>query len=101
MDNRYRAAPITLPRNAPIAQTEVHLALGDGPVVSRFTLEPAGDLVFRIIDRQAVEEARIDHAAIAVISRVRDCECLWILARRADDRRHRKRIFAGEFQVAL
>src|SRR5207302_11177424 len=40
MDDRDRTAPITLPRNAPIAQPIIHLALRDRTVMETFFLEP-------------------------------------------------------------
>ena len=51
--------------------------------------------------RHAVEEARIDHAAVAVIGGVGDDEGLRILARRADHRHVAEAVFVDEIEVAL
>ena len=67
MDDRDRAAPIALARDAPVAQAELDLALADRAAVAHLALQPARDLLLRLLDRQAVEEARIDHPPIAVI----------------------------------
>ena len=39
MDDRDRAAPVALARDAPVAQAEIHLALGDRPVAADLTFE--------------------------------------------------------------
>jgi hypothetical protein len=57
VDDRDRAAPIALPRNAPVAQAEIHLALRDRAIAPRFVLEPPRDLLLRLRDRHSVEEA--------------------------------------------
>ena len=62
VDDRDRAAPIALARNAPVAQAIIDLALRHRPVAARLLLEPLGDFFFRLLDGHAVEEARIDHA---------------------------------------
>ena len=64
-------------------------------------LEPPRDLLLRLLDGHAVEEARIDHAAVAVIGGVGDDEGLRVLARRAHHRRVAEPVFVDEVEVAL
>ena len=101
MDHRDRAAPVALARNAPVAQAEIDLARGDGAVAAGGVLEPPRDLFLRLLDGHAVEKARIDHAAVAVIGGVGDDEAVRILSRRAHHRRVAEPVFVGEIEVAL
>ena len=101
MDDRDRAAPVALARDAPVAQAEIDLALGDRPVAAGLFLEPAGDLLLRLRDRHAVEEARVDHPPVAVIGDVGDDEGLWVLVLRADHRDVAEPVFVDEVEVAL
>src|SRR5271169_1881135 len=57
MDDRDRTAPIALPRNAPVAQPEIHLALCRRTIAAHVVLEPTGDFLLRLRDGHAVEEA--------------------------------------------
>src|SRR5882762_9349619 len=52
--------------------TTPQLALGDRAVAAGLGLEPPRHLLLGLIDRHAVEEARIDHAAVALIGGVGD-----------------------------
>ena len=75
VDHRDRAAPVALARDAPVAQAEIHLPLrrpGGCRATSRF--EPPRHVLLRFLDRHAVEEARIDHPAVAFIGGVGDDE---------------------------
>ena len=101
MDHRDRAAPVALARDAPVAQAEIHLALADRRVAARLAFQPPRDLFLRLLDRHAVEEARIDHAAVAVIGHVGDDEGLRIDVRRAHHRRVAEPVFVDEVEVAL
>ena len=101
MDDRDRAAPIALPRNAPIAQPEIDLALRYGLIARTFLFQPARHFFFGFCDRHAVEETRIDHAPVAVIGGVGDDESLGILARRAHHRHVAEAVFVDEVEVAL
>ena len=101
VDDRDRAAPIALARNAPVAQAVIDLALRHRTVAARVFLQPLGDFFLRRLDRHAVEEARIDHGAVAVIGDVGDDESLRVLARRADHRRVAETVFVDEVEVAL
>ena len=74
MDHRDRAAPVALARDAPVAQAELHLALGQRPVAAERSLSTPGDLVEGLGGRHAVEEARIDHHAVVDIGLVDDLE---------------------------
>ncbi len=65
MDHRNRAAPVALPRDTPVAQAKIHLPLADGHVTSQLAFQPLRHFLFGVLDGHAVEEARIDHAAVA------------------------------------
>ena len=102
MDDRDRAAPIALARNAPVAQLVIDLPLGLRLALKRDLLEPARDLLLGLIDRQAVEEARIDHhARRRHRPRAPICEARGIEVGRAHDRGHAEPIGADEIEVAL
>ena len=101
VDDRDRTAPVALPRDAPVAQAVVDLALGHWPIAARFLLQPLGDLFLGFRHRHAVEEAGIDHATVAIIGGVADGKGVRVLAFGADHGRYRESVFAGEFQVAL
>src|SRR6478752_5032559 len=74
MNDRNRAAPIALTRDAPVAQTIIHLALCYRPIAAGFFFEAFGYFFFRFFDAHAVEEARIDHTAVFEIRHVGDYE---------------------------
>ena len=59
------------------------------------------DFFLRLRRGHAVEEARIDQAAVAVIGSVGDDEALRIDIGRANHRRVAEPVFVGEFEVAL
>ena len=66
VDDRDRAAPIALPRQAPVAQAEVDLALGDRLAAELLRLQALGDRVEGGLRVDPVEEARVDHHAVVV-----------------------------------
>ena len=101
MDDRDRTAPIALARNAPVAQAIIDLTLRHGAVAGGRLLKPRGNFLLRFIDGLAVEKARIDHAAVAVIGRLGDDESRRVLTRRAHHRRVAEAIFVDEIEVAL
>ena len=101
VDDRDRAAPIALPRNAPIAQAEIHLPLRYRPVAGALLLQPPRHFFFRFGNGHAVEKARIDHAAVAVIGGVGDDEGVRVLAGRAYHRHIAEAVFVDEVEVAL
>ena len=101
VDDRDRAAPIALARNAPVAQAVIDLALADRTVAARFLLQALGHFFFRLLDGHAVEEARVDHLAVANIGTSVMTKVAGILARRADHRRIAEAVFVGEFEIAL
>ena len=101
MDHRDRAAPVALARDAPVAQAEIDLALGDGTVAVRLGLEPPRHRLMGLGRRHAVEERRIDHPPLAVIGDVADLEGRRVLALGAHHRYHRQPVFAHEVEVAL
>ena len=101
MDHWDRAAPIALPRDAPIPQAELDLAhalrcAGDGP-----RREPVGHGIFGVGDAEPIEKIRIEQNAIARIGLVADGEALRVSARRQHDRAHGTPIGAREFEIAL
>ena len=101
MDDRDRAAPIALARDAPVAQPEIDLALRHRAIAAGRTLQPLRHLFLGLLDGHAVEEARVDHAAVAVIGGVGDDEALRIDVRRADHRRVAEPVRVDEIEVAL
>src|SRR6185437_1116561 len=101
MDDRDRAAPIALARNAPVAQAIIDLPLRDGAVAARLALQPLRYFLLGFCDRHAVKEARIDQRAVAVIGGGCDDKRLGILAGRTDDRRISEIVFVDEVEVAL
>ena len=112
VDHRDRAAPEALARDAPVAQAEIHLTLADCPDFppplrgrvregARLRFQPLRHLFLGLIDGHAVEEARIDHAAVAVIGDIGDDEGLGVLALGADHRNVAERVFVDEVEVAL
>ncbi len=64
-------------------------------------LQPLGDVFLGLLDGHAVEEARIDHAAVAVIGGVRDDERRRVLALGADHRHVAELVLVDEVEVAL
>ena len=101
MDDRDRTAPIALPRNAPIAQLVIDLALALRAAVQLRGLEALGRLLLCFRDGQAVEEARIDEPSLAVERRLADDEARRIDALRADHRRRAETIASRKVQIAL
>src|SRR5262249_23491523 len=101
MDDRNRAPPIALPRNAPIAQPLIHLPLGDRPVVAALLLQTARYFFLGPRARHAVEKARIDHRAVALIGCIGNDELLRINTGRADYRHIAEAVFVDEIEVAL
>ncbi len=101
MDDRDRAAPIALARNSPVAQLEIDLPAPLRPIAQRLRLEPARDFLLGGLDRQAVEETRIDQDAVAVIGDPVDRERSRIDAGRADDGRRAEPVDVDEIEVAL
>ena len=101
VDDGDWTAPIALTRNSPIAQPVIHLALSDRTIAARFLFKPFGYLFFRLFDRHSVEEARINHRAVAIIGNVGDDERLRVLAGRANHRRIAKSILVDEIEVTL
>src|SRR5690606_14246089 len=96
VNDRNRAAPVSLARDTPVAQT-VHgppLALAD-------LLHSAGDLRLRLVDREAIEKARIGDPARSVISLAAEIECGWVLTFGYDNRYDGQLVCGRELEVAL
>ena len=101
MQDRDRAAPVALARDAPVAQAVVHLAAGLRGAEEIGALQPFGDGLEGLVRRLAVEKGRIVDHAVIDIGLVADRERHWILMRRQHDGAHRQAVFAGEIEVAL
>ena len=101
MDHRDRTAPITLPRDAPVAQTILRLPLGDRPALHCLFGESVGDGGLGVLDAESVEKAGIDQRAVARIGLLADGEARRIGIWRQHDRDDRQTLGAGEFEVAL
>ncbi len=101
MDHRDRAAPVALARNAPVPQAKIHLALADRRITADFGFQPLRHLVLGLLDGHTVEEARIDHAAVAVIGGVGDHKALGVLAFRTHDGGVAECVFVDEVEIAL
>src|SRR6185437_6343294 len=59
VDDRDRATPIALPRDAPIAQP-----VGDRALAAPELFEPRADRAFRLANRKTVEEVGIEGDAV-------------------------------------
>ena len=79
MHDRDRAAPITLARDAPVAQAVLHRGLA---VALRF--QPFGRGGLGRLHVEPVQEIRIDRDTRAHVGRVADCVALAVLAGRQD-----------------
>src|SRR5262249_22795817 len=101
VDDRNGAAPVTLARNAPVAQAKLNLALADRTIAARFALKTLRDFFLGFWDAQSVEEARIRELAIFGIGLAADLEGFRVSTFGNDDRRYRQIIFACKIQVAL
>ncbi|MGY3454666.1 hypothetical protein ACVWW5_000116 [Bradyrhizobium sp. LM3.4] len=101
VDDRNRAAPVALARNAPVTQAEVHLALADRRVAAQLGFETLRHVVLGLIDGHAVEEARIDHAAVTIIGGVGDDERFRILVLGAHHRNVAETVLVDEVEIAL
>ena len=101
MDDRDRAAPIALARDAPVAQAVVHLARAHRLLAELRLFQPLRRLLEGALGVESVEERRVDHRAVAVEGLVVDGERGGIFARRQDHRRERQIVLAGEIEVAL
>src|SRR5262249_26467761 len=95
------AAPIALARNAPVAQAKIDLTLTDRCVAAQLGFKTLCNFVLGLLDGHAVEEARIDHAAVTVIGGVGDYKRLRILTFGANDRRVAEVVLVDEVEVAL
>ncbi len=101
MDDGNWAAPIALARHPPVPELVVDLPLGLRLPADRDLLEPARNLFLGLLDRHAVEKARIDHHPIAVIGLRVDGEARRVEFGRAHHRGHAQSIGADKIKVAL
>ena len=96
MDNRDRRAPVSLPRDAPVAQPEV-----DATLALSSRLQPPGDLVLGIVDRHAVDETRVDDPSRPDIGLVTDRKLFGRRVLRTHHRHHVQPVLPRKVQVAL
>ena len=101
MNDRNRAAPITLAGDAPVAQAKVGLPFALRPAADGCCLEPACNLILGLFDAEPVEEIRIDDAPLAQIGLVLHVEGLCIRVGRKHHGYDAQIVFAREVQVAL
>ncbi len=101
MDDRDRAAPVALTRDAPVAQAVVHLARADRLLGELGLFQAVRRFLEGLFGAEPVEERRIDHRAVAVEGLVLDGEGRGVFARRQDHRPERQIVLAGEIEVAL
>ena len=101
MDDRDRAAPIALAGNAPVPELIIDLPLGLRLAGDGDLLEPPRHLFLGLIDRHAVEKARIDHHPVAVIGDRVDGEVFGVDVGRAHHRGHAQAIGVDEIEIAL
>ena len=93
VDDRDRAAPVALAREAPVAQAEV-----DGDAAAALLREPLDDPAAALRRRQPVELAGVDEH---VVLGVRDVRQLGLPLRRPDHLAHRQVERLREVEVAL
>ena len=96
MNHRYRAAPIALARDAPIAQPED----GGRLPIAQFP-QPRAHLSFGLVHRQSVQEIGVIDGAGADIGFVPDGKGRRVPTRRQHHRHDGQFIPAGKIQVAL
>src|SRR5262245_24247252 len=100
MDDRNRAAPVTLPRYPPVAQPIIHAPLADSCL-----FHARRDLFLGFPNGHAVEEIGIDHHRIGPllfeVGLGADFEFSRIHAVRGDYGYDWKTVFAGKFEIAL
>ncbi len=101
MDDRDRAAPVALARHAPVAQAELHFSRCDRRACDDLLFEAVGHRLERLVGGHVVEEARIDHAPVAVIGGVGDDEVVGPHAFGADHGGVAEPILVREIEVAL
>ncbi len=101
MDDRDRAAPIALTRNAPIAQAVVHLAFALRRVAEQLRFQPAGYGVLGFRNGEAVQEVRMDKPPILGRIGLEHWNLVGIFRPGCDHPLDRQMIFGGELEVAL
>src|SRR5436305_9578519 len=89
-DNRERFAPVSLPREKPVAQFVIDRAFALAAL-----LQPRSDFLFRVRGRQSVDDRRINRNALADESGRRP------IARWLDNFNNRQIEFIREFKIAL
>ena len=95
VDDRDRRAPVTLTRNAPVAQAVLRLA-----VAPAFALRLGDDIGLSLIDRHAVQEMRVHDVAGAGVGDVAVEIAVGVFAV-GHHARNAQIIFAGKIEIAL
>ena len=96
MDDRDRAAPVTLAADQPVAQAE-----NGGAFAGTLFLQRGTGLFLGALAVEAVEEAGIIDRAVIGIGGIADGKGLRVLAGRQHDRRYGEAVFPREIQIAL
>ena len=96
-----RAAPIALPRDAPVAQPVIDFSRALRRRSERLLFETVRGFFEGGRRRKPVEEPRIDQRAVIDIGLVRQLERLGVFAGRQDDGHDGKVVAAREIHVAL
>ena len=94
MNDRNGAAPVTLPGNTPVAQSEVYF-----PAALIGGLDAVGDLSLGAIDIQPIKEVRIGEPARSGIRLVFDSKIFCVF--RDNDRQYVQPVFAGKIEISL
>ena len=96
MDDRDRAAPVALARDAPVAQ-----AVGGLAATAAQALQLRDGTPLAGLDVEAVQEGRVEQGALADIGLRADLEAGGVGAGGQDDGDDRPAVLAGELEVAL
>ena len=96
MNYRYRATPVTLARNTPIAQPIVYLALCLWQFEQQRLFQALRHHFVSLLCAHPVKEFRVYNQAIASISHLIDLKISHGLFRRAHNRRYLKTILVSE-----
>ena len=83
------------------AQAKIHLSLCNRAISECGPFQTVRNLFLGLGDAHAIEKARIDHAAVAVIGGVGDLESCRILALGTDHGNVTEPVFVDEVEVAL
>src|SRR5262245_39441913 len=94
MDERYRRAPVALPRYAPVAQSELHALVADAQAAKL-----RSDGVRGCAEIETVESPRIEADAVFLVSALQRLHQR--RRERFDDRLDRQAVLGCKLEVAL